>query len=216
MPGSRLEATGYPEGAAGPEAPPLRGTERGPGGEVRHRPRGGRRPGAGAPLGNTNALTLGAYSRRYGYAVRLIAALPALNRYLNELINTPGPRALERRRRFLDATRHVIETRPRFAAELEAIIYRDLTRRDAAKLPRGEAVLRLLGRAPDHTRPLKRAITLTAWCAWHDERLERLLTNHVLQDLEPAMDVLARNSTKRSEDAPETPKPAFPESQATR
>src|SRR5262245_44170465 len=41
-------------------------------------PRGGRRPGAGAPAGNLNALTVGAYSPRFRRAVLILSVSPDL------------------------------------------------------------------------------------------------------------------------------------------
>ena len=49
-------------------------------------PRGGRRPGAGAPKGNLNALKHGSYSRQFARLGALIAASPAARESLLRLI----------------------------------------------------------------------------------------------------------------------------------
>ena len=48
-------------------------------------PRGGRRPGAGAPKGNLNALKHGTYSRQFARLGALIAASPAMRESLFSL-----------------------------------------------------------------------------------------------------------------------------------
>src|SRR5262249_16071832 len=49
-------------------------------------PRGGPRPGAGAPKGNQNALKTGRYSQNHRRAVMIIAAVPELRQYLVALL----------------------------------------------------------------------------------------------------------------------------------
>jgi hypothetical protein len=49
--------------------------------------RGGRRPGAGAPVGNTNAFKNGIYSRRLNQVARLITGSPELTRLIGGIIN---------------------------------------------------------------------------------------------------------------------------------
>jgi len=48
--------------------------------------RGGRRPGAGAPKGNLNAVKSGRYSRAHQRAVLIIASVPELQGYLRALL----------------------------------------------------------------------------------------------------------------------------------
>ena len=168
-------------------------------------PRGGRRPRAGAPRGNTNALATGAHSRRYGEAIRLIAAIPGLHKYINKLYNTPGPDALRRRRDLLEAARHVISIRRNLAHQLELIIVTNLVERLDEDIPLAHRAIRDIADAPDYTQPLKRALHWTTWFAWHDEALERLLAEHILKDLEPALENFARKSIKQSNN--QTPRP---------
>jgi hypothetical protein len=180
------------------------------------RPRGGHRPGAGAPKGNANALKTGMHSRRYADAVRLIAAIPALLLYRQQLNATPGARSERLQRNLLEAARQVIvETAPRpggagrppgpgernLAMELESLIYVNLRDRPG-EVSRRDGVLRALNRPIDRRRPLRRALVLTTWCAHHDEQLERILTNHVLADLEPALEEIAQMSIKQSNGTP--------------
>ena len=49
-------------------------------------PRGGPRPGAGAPGGNLNAIKDGRYSRVHHRAALIIAAVPELRQYLHALL----------------------------------------------------------------------------------------------------------------------------------
>jgi hypothetical protein len=177
------------------------------------RPRGGRRPGAGAPRGNTNALKTGAHSRRYADAIRLIAAIPAYRRQLNADDTETGVR---RQRNLLEAVRHVIVTtapargaagRPpgpgerNLAMELESLIYVNLRDRPG-EVSRSDGIFRALNRPIDRRRPLRRALVLTTWCAHHDEELERILTNHVLADLEPTLDKIAKCQTNNQAPRP--------------
>jgi hypothetical protein len=62
-------------------------------------PRGGRRPGAGAPAGNLNAFKTGARSPRARRAVERLIADPAARRALAELVEVPATAARRRKRR---------------------------------------------------------------------------------------------------------------------
>ena len=50
-------------------------------------PRGGRRPGAGAPKGNLNALKTGAYSRQLGAAIGALLSVPQTRAVMLALID---------------------------------------------------------------------------------------------------------------------------------
>ena len=52
--------------------------------------RGGRRPGAGAPRGNMNALKSGAYSRQFAELGRLLAADPKIRAVLLDVATRAG------------------------------------------------------------------------------------------------------------------------------
>ena len=52
--------------------------------------RGGRRPGAGAPRGNMNALKSGAYSRQFAELGRLLAADPKIRAVLLDVATRSG------------------------------------------------------------------------------------------------------------------------------
>ena len=52
--------------------------------------RGGRRPGAGAPRGNMNALKTGAYSRQFAELGRLLAADPKIRAVLLDVATRAG------------------------------------------------------------------------------------------------------------------------------
>jgi hypothetical protein len=53
-------------------------------------PRGGKRPGAGAPKGNMNALKHGAYSRQFAQVGALLAQDPTMRRTLLDLARKHG------------------------------------------------------------------------------------------------------------------------------
>ncbi len=165
------------------------------------RRRGGARPGAGAPRGNTNALQTGAYARRTRNALKLIMAIPTLNTYYQTLRARTGPRAHQRQRNLIDAAQHVIATHPNLAAELEALIVASLHPR-ARRRRAYDAILNHLAAPSLPSDPLRRALKHTAWLTRHDTALHILLTNHVLTDLEPKLEFLARKTIKQSN--PET------------
>jgi hypothetical protein len=78
-------------------------------------PRGGRRPGAGAPEGNTNALRGGRYSERIRPLEKLLLEVSA---YAAHLLYATGPRRQELRRlgRDLQAAADAFLNRLRHAA----------------------------------------------------------------------------------------------------
>ncbi|MBI4312354.1 MAG: hypothetical protein HY681_11315 [Chloroflexi bacterium] len=45
-------------------------------------PRGGKRPGAGAPRGNTNAIKTGRYSKRFMAVAKGLASVPEVNAFI--------------------------------------------------------------------------------------------------------------------------------------
>jgi hypothetical protein len=63
-------------------------------------PRGGRRPGAGAPRGNLNALRTGAYSKQLSAAIGALLSVPQTRRVMLALI--------EEKRRDRDRFRDII------------------------------------------------------------------------------------------------------------
>ena len=190
-------------------------------------PRGGRRPGAGAPKGNTNALQTGAYSRHAASgAIRLIHALPTFLEYYTLLRTKAGPNALHQRRNLIEAAQHVLDTHPHLAHELESLIQASLLYRlhhdrrfpyilrDIA-LPASDPDLpdlRMPSGAPDpFSRSLRRALKHTAWLTRNDATLARLLTNHIAADLEPKLEALARTTIKQSNVAAQNQTPPKPE-----
>lgn len=66
--------------------------------------RGGRRPGAGAPKGNLNALKHGAYSRRFAHLGALVASSPAACEALLRLVE----RHQQRRRAADEVAAHIL------------------------------------------------------------------------------------------------------------
>jgi hypothetical protein len=185
--------------------------------------RGGRRPGAGAPKGNTNALQTGAYSRHAARgAIRLIHAIPTFLEYYRSLRAKTGPHALHQRRNLIDAAQHVLDTHPHLAHELEALIYASLMYRSNRnrrfpyilrdiKLPASDPDLPDLrlpsGRPDPFSRPLRRALKHTAWLTRNDPALAFLLTNHIAADLEPKLEFLARTTIKQSNAAGQNQRP---------
>jgi hypothetical protein len=72
-------------------------------------PRGGRRPGAGAPRGNTNSLKHGLYSRRIYLAALMLAAVPELRLLFKSLAqDRSGKYHAAHRQAFRDAYRVVL------------------------------------------------------------------------------------------------------------
>ena len=179
--------------------------------------RGGRRPGAGAPKGNTNALQTGAFARRTRDALKLIHAIPTLKAYYRMLRDQPGPNVLQKQRNLIDAAQHVIDTHPHLAHELEALIEASLEFR-LHEIARFRYILADLARPPLTGRHLERALKHTAWLARTNLPLLILLTNHVHADLEPKLASLARKTIKQSSPNREAQKegPPSPEALAAR
>jgi hypothetical protein len=75
--------------------------------------RGGRRPGAGAPRGNMNALKSGAYSRQFALLGRLLAADPKIRAVLLDV-------AARADRKFKSANEVAAFLLSRFAEHVEA------------------------------------------------------------------------------------------------
>ena len=136
--------------------------------------RGGPRPGAGAPRGNTNALLTGRTSSRYKDAAMLVKIIPQLRREVDEAPTGPG-----RRRRFdqlLEAGRDAIHANPDLAARLELLI---LTHRHRVRrIHNGEGLLQSLIQPPRPDR-LTWAITCAAWLIRRDKVLADALIGYL-------------------------------------
>ena len=83
-------------------------------------PRGGPRPGAGAPRGNLNALKTGAYSRQLPAAIGALMAVPATRRAMLALIQQKRRDSERFRDIIFNATKLIHDT------ELSASISRQL------------------------------------------------------------------------------------------
>lgn len=148
-------------------------------------PRGGKRPGAGAPRGNINALSSGRFSSRYSDASLLLKAVPRLRRHVDDLYLDSDPAAREVHQRYLDAAAWAIEAFPELPEQLEEHIHVYLTPR-AGEVLRGRTVLRLLEPPRDRRRPLQRALSLTLYLEKHDPVLAPILTEHLFARLTAA------------------------------
>jgi hypothetical protein len=72
-------------------------------------PRGGRRPGAGAPKGNVNAFKDGKTSRQYRRMLEIVQQDPEMIRLLREVALGNEKRAARRRRYALSVLKQVLE-----------------------------------------------------------------------------------------------------------
>lgn len=89
-------------------------------------PRGGRRPGAGAPKGNFNAVKGGAYSRRMRFAMAVLLTVPEY-RLMLKFLHTAGEEAHRDFRDLMVATTRILYDQPT-SAEIRALIDRAATR----------------------------------------------------------------------------------------
>lgn len=72
-------------------------------------PRGGRRPGAGAPKGNVNAFKTGKTSRQYQRMLEIVQQDPEMVRLLREVALGNEKRAARRRRYALSVLKQVLD-----------------------------------------------------------------------------------------------------------
>lgn len=72
-------------------------------------PRGGRRPGAGAPKGNINAFKTGKTSAQYQRLLEIVSQDPEMVRLLREVALGNEQRAARRRRYALSVFKQVLE-----------------------------------------------------------------------------------------------------------
>ena len=84
-------------------------------------PRGGRRPGAGAPRGNHNALKHGFYSKRVQLAALMLAASPELQLLLQTAAGTTPEQRISYRKACARAANIVI-TDPKLAASIRQLL----------------------------------------------------------------------------------------------
>ena len=159
-------------------------------------PRGGRRPGAGAPRGNINALSSGRFSTRYSDAWLILRALPRVRQHIDDLYAASDPDARDQHRRYLEAAVWTADHFPELAEQLEEHISVYLTPR-AAEVNGGEAVLYMLEEPRDRRHPLQRALSLTIYLQTYDPVLAPILTDHLFSRyrLAPFLD-LARISAQ--------------------
>ena len=72
-------------------------------------PRGGRRPGAGAPKGNLNALKTGKTSRQYQRLIEILSQDPEAVRLVREIVLGDEARKRRRRREAIAIVNHILE-----------------------------------------------------------------------------------------------------------
>ena len=155
-------------------------------------PRGGKRPGAGAPRGNINALSSGRFSTRYSDAWLILRALPRVRQHIDDLYAASDPDARDQHRRYLEAAVWTADHFPELAEQLEEHISVYLTPR-AAEVKGGAAILYMLEPPRDRRHPLQRALSLTIYLQAHDPVLAPILTDHLLSRYRIAP-VLMQNS----------------------
>ena len=89
-------------------------------------PRGGRRPGAGAPKGNFNAVKGGAYSRRMRLAMAVLLTVPEY-RLMLKFLHGAGAEAHRNFRDLMLATTRIVYDRPT-SVEIRSLIDKAATK----------------------------------------------------------------------------------------
>lgn len=85
-------------------------------------PRGGKRPGAGAPKGNLNALKAGLYSRRVRRGLLMIALLPEVQDVLRALKHQPAAERYDKYRQAVLAAYQATLSDPDLAESIRSLI----------------------------------------------------------------------------------------------
>ncbi|HXH23014.1 MAG TPA: hypothetical protein VNN10_13385 [Dehalococcoidia bacterium] len=85
-------------------------------------PRGGKRPGAGAPAGNTNALKQGAYSRRIRRATLLLLILPEVQDLLRAILRARAADSAALFREFVAVARYAASQDPKIEESIRQVI----------------------------------------------------------------------------------------------
>jgi len=164
-------------------------------------PRGGKRPGAGAPKGNTNALRYGRYSRQYPDAAMLVAIIPELRHELDLAYKQSSVIANRRLRQMVDAAQQVIETTPDFAERIEVAIF--VRRQRLPHVDRGPLFFDATVMKAKTDR-LRNAFRMAGWLIKRDAVFARVLTGIMLPPIRSALVALeqpkkpGRNSIKQS------------------
>ena len=151
--------------------------------------RGGRRPGAGAPRGNINALGSALYSPRYNDAHGLLLTIPRLSAEIDAAMRQDPPSGRRLRARCLEAAAAVIRTTPDLATQLEGVIFSHPDR--VRRLQNGDLILNALVEPPRVPR-LAWVFAASAWLIKRDEVLAGALVGILLPPLQEA---LARQAT---------------------
>jgi hypothetical protein len=87
--------------------------------------RGGHRPGAGAPRGNTNALKHGVYSPRHLNAAVLIAVIPDLQVYIQRLLRADRDDARRKHAHIMAVARYALLNHPALEGSIKQyVIYK--------------------------------------------------------------------------------------------
>jgi hypothetical protein len=130
-------------------------------------PHGGRRPGAGAPRGNTNALKFGVYSPRYQLARLFVTILPPLVAELNDAEDKDGQYGRRRHAAALLADADAaIDSNPDLATRVEDCI---LDSRDAVRyITNGPYILELIEDQTYYRYRLPAALAYAGWLIAHD------------------------------------------------
>lgn len=149
-------------------------------------PRGGPRPGAGAPRGNTNALRTGRHSRRYPVAAYYVRVLPRLRRELDLAHRRDPAAAAARLRHLLDAAHHALDTTPDLVHRLEAAIY--VRRERLPAIRGGKAALQLIVN-PRREPYMQNLLGVCGWLINRDPVFAEALTDILMPPLQQALDM---------------------------
>ncbi len=164
-------------------------------------PRGGKRPGAGAPKGNTNALRYGRYSRQFPHAAMLVAILLELRRELDLALAQSPTIANRRLRELIAAADQFIEVTPDLTERIEVAIF--VRRNRLVLIDRAQMMFEIVILKPRPDR-LRTAIGFAGWLMKRDSVFDRLFTAMLLPPIRAALasqqqgKKSGRNSIKQS------------------
>jgi hypothetical protein len=165
--------------------------------------RGGKRPGAGAPRGNTNALVSGRYSKGLSSAaICLPRAIPA---YRDHLASVSRRDHLEGRRllaRYIVAAELAVQRTPNLADDIITAIF--VHRRRAARVETGEVLLGIISQL-DQSLTLHELLAVASWFIRRDPVIAEALITVIQPPFEAALETLYATAPIGPEDAENGP-----------
>jgi hypothetical protein len=156
---------------------------------------GGRRPGAGAPVGNTNALRTGRFSTRYSGAYLIIATLNQL--HPQQMAALRAGKTRDHLAYFLAAARDVFEGCPELADQIVGHLSAHLAAAEVngrQLVPLQRPVLRFLLKLPPRHR-FENALTLLLYVAQHSPAVALKAANGLFDRFATALDFIYRQPT---------------------